>query len=194
MNKDKFSGKVYLELTFWSNVCYLNYLLTVKLMNVRQQEPAPEKKVTPKPTKSKQYGGPGSFIPSGDLPSSLTNGTAQPSRIVSTGSMYDHSRQNSDNIPASLRASTSLAQLDLYVPPYEQRNHLSPVDKVANEFGEFGISKPHRRRESFSVRANFRNQLLKFLICYIAPPRGAYTSTIFSSGLLDFILPSTPWI
>ncbi|KAG6833753.1 hypothetical protein H0H87_001185 [Tephrocybe sp. NHM501043] len=127
MNKDKFSGKVYLELTFWSN------------------EPAPEKKVTPKPAKSKQYGGPGSFVPSGGEPESgLPNGASHhPSRIVSGGNQYDHSRQDSDSIPSSLRASSSLAKLDLYVPPYERS-----VDIIANEFGDLGVS-DHRRRESF---------------------------------------------
>ncbi|RDB23223.1 Ingression protein fic1 [Hypsizygus marmoreus] len=139
MNKDKFSGKVYLELTFWSNA------------------PPPEKKVTPKPAKNKQYGGPGSFVPSGESPSPLSNGGSQPSRIVSTGSIYDHSRQNSDAIPSSLRASSSLAKLDLYVPPYEQRNGASPINKVANEFREFGVSDQSRRRESFP------------------PPRGGHT-------------------
>ncbi|KAG5648671.1 hypothetical protein DXG03_000017 [Asterophora parasitica] len=124
MNKDKFSGKVYLELTFWSNA---------------------KKKVTPRPAKSKQYGGPGSFVPSGESPSGPPNG-AHTSRIVSTGSAYDHSRQSSDSIPPSLRASSSLAKLDLYVPPYE-RNKASPVDKLANEFNEFGVS--DLRRESF---------------------------------------------
>ncbi|KAG6886054.1 hypothetical protein C0993_004044 [Termitomyces sp. T159_Od127] len=125
MNKDKFAGKVYLELTFWSN------------------EPPPEKKVAPKPAKSKQYGGPGSFIPSGgDSTSGPVNGA---SRIVSTGSAYDHSKQISDNIPSSLRASSSLAKLDLYVPPYERS-----VDTVANEFREMGFS-DLRRRDSFPV-------------------------------------------
>ncbi|KAF5388211.1 hypothetical protein D9615_000220 [Tricholomella constricta] len=119
MNKDKFSGK----------------------------EPPPEKKVTPKPAKSKQYGGPGSFVPSGESPSGPPNGAPHSSRIVSTGSPYDHSRHNSDGIPSSLRASSSLAKLDLYVPPYE-RNKISPVDKLANEFNEFGVS-DHRRRDSF---------------------------------------------
>ncbi|GLB33617.1 putative protein kinase C conserved region 2 (CalB) containing protein [Lyophyllum shimeji] len=144
MNKDKFSGKVYLELTFWSN------------------EPPPEKKVTPKPAKSKQYAGPGSFVPAGESPSGPLDGTSHPSRVVSTGSVYDHSRQNSDSIPSSLRASSSLARLDLYVPPYE-RNKVSPVDKIANEFGDFGLS-DHHRRESF------------------APPRGGHTPRPPSPG------------
>ncbi|PPQ66287.1 hypothetical protein CVT26_010971, partial [Gymnopilus dilepis] len=124
-HKDKFAGKVYLELTFWSN------------------EPPPQKKATPKPPKNnKQYGGPGTFVPSGDVQSGS----------VSPGSgIYDsHSRTNSDVIPSSLRASSSAAHLDLYVAPYERnRNH--QVDNLAQEFSEFGVS-AQRRRESFPVR------------------------------------------
>ncbi|KAG6855039.1 hypothetical protein C0991_005968 [Blastosporella zonata] len=135
MNKDKFSGKVYLELTFWSN------------------EPVPEKKVTPKPAKNKQYGGPGSFVPSvGESPSGPSNGVSHPSSIVSTDNGYDHPRKNSDSIPASLRASSSLAKLDLYVPPYERN-----IDTIANEFGDLGVS-DHRRRESFSYQAPYQPQ------------------------------------
>ncbi|KXN86339.1 Ingression protein fic1 [Leucoagaricus sp. SymC.cos] len=122
-NKDKFAGKVYLELTFWSNA------------------PPPEKKVTPKPPKvNKQYAGPGSFVPSSE----------SPSRIGSSGS-YMHSRPSSDSIPASipssLRASSSLAKLDLYVPPYE-KSAANMVDQVASEFGDLSVSQ-HKRRESF---------------------------------------------
>ncbi|KAG5351260.1 hypothetical protein C0989_007200 [Termitomyces sp. Mn162] len=133
MNKDKFAGKVYLELTFWSNILPL------------QQEPPPEKKVVSKPAKSKQYGGPGSFVPSGeDSTSRPPNGASHPYRVVSTSSVYDHTEQTSDNIPSSLRASSSLAKLDLYVPPYERS-----VDTVANEFRELGVS-DDRQREKFS--------------------------------------------
>ncbi|TFK43340.1 hypothetical protein BDQ12DRAFT_731372 [Crucibulum laeve] len=126
-NKDKFAGKVYLELTFWSN------------------EPPPEKKATPKPPKAnKQYAGPGSFVSAGELPA------GSPSRMSPAGTPYDHSRKGSDiAVPSSLRASNSLAKLDLYVPPYEQKSYLSPMDKIAHEFDEFGISDPHRRRGSF---------------------------------------------
>jgi hypothetical protein len=106
--------------------------------------------VTPKPTKSNQYGGPGSFVPTAELPPSA-NGYSHPSRVVSMTGLYDHSRHSSDSIPSSLRASSSLAKLDLYVPPYEQMHRISPVDYIANEFGEFGVSDSHRRRESFPV-------------------------------------------
>ncbi|KAF9057759.1 hypothetical protein BJ165DRAFT_1521110 [Panaeolus papilionaceus] len=106
MYKDKFAGKVYLELTFWSN------------------EPPPEKK-TPKPTKNKEYVGPGTFVPSG----------TSPSQAPSSNGTYSHSRQSSDVLPSSLRASNS--RLDLYVAPYE-RNRNGQVDALSQEFSEFG--------------------------------------------------------
>ncbi|TFK29310.1 hypothetical protein FA15DRAFT_632252 [Coprinopsis marcescibilis] len=109
-NKDKFAGKVYLELTFWSN------------------EPPPEKKVTPKPTKNnRQYGGPGSFIPSGErVPGQHL------SRTASASAGYP-----------------STGPPDLYVAPYEQHNQRQLVDSLAQDFGEFGINHGHHRRESF---------------------------------------------
>ncbi|KAG6890915.1 hypothetical protein C0995_000872 [Termitomyces sp. Mi166 len=153
MNKDKFAGKVYLELTFWSN------------------EPPPEKKVAPKPAKSKQYGGPGSFVPSGDdSTSGPLTGASHPSRIVATGSIYDHSKQSLDNIPSSLRASSSLAKLDLYVPPYERS-----VDTVANEFRDLGVS-DHRRRESLPVKSvPALNPCLCFSFPDVQPPHDVHT-------------------
>ncbi|KAL0949607.1 hypothetical protein HGRIS_009653 [Hohenbuehelia grisea] len=131
LHKEKFAGEVYLELTFWSN------------------EPHPgEKKKKPAPANG-QYGGPGTFIPSGGgSPSSATGPGPQNSRVVSTSILHDRPRADMDNVPASLRASSSLAQLDLYVPPYEQRRHASPVDALTSDFGELGVSDP-RRRESF---------------------------------------------
>ncbi|KAF4619524.1 hypothetical protein D9613_005481 [Agrocybe pediades] len=131
--KDKFAGKVYLELTFWSN------------------EPPPEKKQSQKPPKNnKQYAGPGSFVPLGEGPS----GSLRPDP------MYDnHSRQNSDAIPipSSLRASSSAANLDLYVAPYERSRINQRVDNLTQEFSEFGVS-GSRRRESFPVVAGSYSQ------------------------------------
>ncbi|KAI6047346.1 hypothetical protein EDC04DRAFT_614033 [Pisolithus marmoratus] len=78
MNKDKYAGEVYLELTFWSN------------------EPPPEKRYPQKPKMpSRTYGGPGSFTPTdtgfhpgkfsdadgshlSSLPSSLRSSIARP--------------------------------------------------------------------------------------------------------------------
>lgn len=109
---------------------------------VHTQEPPPEKKITPKPPKNnKQYGGPGSFVPLGDQPGS------EQSRISGTAV---YSRQASDVIPSSLRASSSAANLDLYVAPYE-RNKNPPLDMLAQEFSEFGVSSQTRRRETFPV-------------------------------------------
>ncbi|KAF8897340.1 hypothetical protein BD779DRAFT_368600 [Infundibulicybe gibba] len=136
-NKDKFAGKVYLELTFWSN------------------EPPPEKKASTKPKANKEYLGPGSFTPAEDTP-------LQSSRAASTSNLHDHSRQSSDSIPASLRASNTLARLDLYVPPYE-RTSAPPADQLANDFSEFGMSDSHRR-QSFP------------------PPQRGYTPRSVSAG------------
>ncbi|KAL5527269.1 hypothetical protein ACEPAG_6060 [Sanghuangporus baumii] len=115
-NKDKFSGEVYLELTFWSN------------------EKPPEKKnksALMKP--NKQYGGPGSFVPS--------------ESDSSFGSVDSRS-----SIPSSLHTASSLAQLDLYHPPYEQtirsQSTGRTLDQLADEFG--GLNVGHeRRRESY---------------------------------------------
>ena len=160
-NKDKYCGEVYLELTFWSNVLAfslslsLSDFLSLMLWFSLLQEPPPEKKAAaPKASKAnKQYGGPGSFIPSGDLPSVLASGQgSHPSRIMSTSGIADHSRQSS--VPSSLRASNSLAQIDLYVPPYEKSNGSPAVDRMANDFGEMRVSDV-RRRESFPVSVSY---------------------------------------
>ncbi|KAF8138187.1 hypothetical protein EV363DRAFT_1445093 [Boletus edulis] len=68
MNKDKYAGEVYVELTFWSN------------------EPPPEKKTARKPTISnKNYGGPGSFVPA-DSTSSTSQLDSLPSSLRTSGS------------------------------------------------------------------------------------------------------------
>ncbi|KAH9951756.1 hypothetical protein B0H21DRAFT_684854 [Amylocystis lapponica] len=126
-NKDKYCGEVYLELTFWSN------------------EPAPAKKAQ-KPKSQRQYGGPGSFVPAGESTSSLNNGDVQQAitRLPSTSSL-DVRR---DHIPPSLRSSSSVAQLDLYVPPYETSRSHSSVDSMANDFGEMVVGNRRSRRQS----------------------------------------------
>ena len=90
-------------------------------------------------TPIKDYGGPGSFVPSGDL----TNG----------------SPAHRDGIPASLRASSSIAHLDLYIPPYErdgiaaQQSQGPAADQIADELNGMRLG-PERRRESFPVSCN----------------------------------------
>ena len=53
-----------------------------------------------------------------------------------------------DSLPSSLRASGS--HPELYAPAYEQRNAASPVDQMANDFGELGVV-DHRSRDSYTV-------------------------------------------
>ncbi|KLO12853.1 hypothetical protein SCHPADRAFT_853413 [Schizopora paradoxa] len=113
-NKEKFSGEVYLEMTFYSS------------------EKPPEKK--PKPTASRidarnGYGGPGSFVPADGSPAGK-------------------------DIPAALRASGSLAKLDLYVPPYDTnqspaRRQGSDIDQVVDEFSSLTFNNQPHRRDSF---------------------------------------------
>lgn len=154
-SKDKFCGQVYLELTFWSNVSYMSCLESVKRnLRVALQERPPEKK----PTKSKQYGGPGSFVPLGDAPSTLQSvdeSGVQSSRISSMSSIQDHSRHTSNTIPPSLRASSSLARLDLYVPPYQSSLHGSVLDHITNDFGQLEVV--DHRRDSFPVSRSFHS-------------------------------------
>ncbi|KAJ7593496.1 hypothetical protein C8J56DRAFT_1013447 [Mycena floridula] len=129
MAKDKFAGKVKLEMTFWSN------------------ELPPVKKTK----KLAHDGGPGSFIAS-DTPSpSPTNRQSQTTRVASTSVMHDHAHRQSESI---MRASRSTAQIDLYNPPYEQRNRLSAVDSLTNDFQEFGVV-DLRQAESLPVSLSF---------------------------------------
>ncbi|KAJ7507650.1 hypothetical protein B0H11DRAFT_1967910 [Mycena galericulata] len=132
MNKDKFAGKVYLELTFWSN------------------EPPPEKKVIPQvPKGNREYVGPGDFVPFDDA-DAVPGGGLHSSRVASTSSVHNHSRRQSDSVPSTLRSSNSLAQLDLYRPPYEEehRSRVASFTALTNDFAEFGVD-PGRRRGTF---------------------------------------------
>ncbi|EED84494.1 predicted protein [Postia placenta Mad-698-R] len=90
-------------------------------------EPEPKKKNSTKPKGQKQYGGPGSFVPAGE-PSSQTD----------------------LDVPPSLRPSHSVAQLGLYVAPYEtSRSRHSVADSLTSSFSELGIVDQGSRRQSF---------------------------------------------
>ncbi|KZT12994.1 uncharacterized protein LAESUDRAFT_754024 [Laetiporus sulphureus 93-53] len=131
MNKDKYCGEVYLEMTFWSN------------------EPEPLKKVTPKPKTKKLYGGPGSFVPA-EEPSMHSGLDVQHEirRLPSNSNMRDSLRL--ENIPRSLRPSASFANLDLYVPPYESsRTRHTDVESVATEFADLGVGDHANGRLNF---------------------------------------------
>lgn len=137
MNKDKYAGEVYVELTFWSNVRETNGLET--MLTCHHQEPPPEKKSSRKPTISnKNYGGPGSFVPA-DSNASLNENT----RPLPTIGVHQ-----TDSLPSSLRVSGS--RPELYAPPYEQRNVASSVDRMANDFAELGVV-DHRSRDNYAV-------------------------------------------
>ncbi|KAG1715937.1 hypothetical protein ID866_1226 [Astraeus odoratus] len=133
MNKDKYAGEVYLELTFWSN------------------EPPPEKKYPGKPAPSKTYGGPGSFTPidGSPLPSTGSSVLATPPRGVPNDPEVNHL----NSLPSHIRLSTS--RPELYTPIYEQKHGPSPstVDHLANDFSELGMI-DDRRRESYPPASN----------------------------------------
>jgi neural Wiskott-Aldrich syndrome protein len=109
------------------------------------QEAPPEKKPASKVPKSDtQYAGPGTFVPSG--------GTSQGGfRVASTSLLNENTFRSSTSIPSSLRASSSLAQLDLYNPPYERERHASTVESIVSDFREMGFVAEPRRRESLPV-------------------------------------------
>ncbi|KAI0003017.1 hypothetical protein BJV74DRAFT_814888 [Russula compacta] len=125
VNKDKYSGEVYLELTFWSN------------------EPRPKKKSMPKLGKvNKQYGGPGVFVPSEESPGHRQQGS---------GSSYDEDRR--DSIPSSILPSNSSMGLDLYKPEYEKTvrghtQHSTSMERLVNDMGELVVL-DSRRRDTF---------------------------------------------
>ncbi|KAI9510409.1 hypothetical protein F5148DRAFT_995161 [Russula earlei] len=124
-NKDKYSGEVYLELTFWSN------------------EPCPENRSTPKLAKvSKQYGGPGVFVPSDESPGHLQQ---------RSGSSHDGHRR--DSFPSSIPPSNSSMGLDLYKPEYEhtmraRAAHGTSMEQLVNDMGELVVL-DSRRRDTF---------------------------------------------
>ncbi|KAI0676851.1 hypothetical protein C8Q78DRAFT_1065553 [Trametes maxima] len=131
MNKDKYCGEVYLELTFWLD------------------EPPPTKKANPKP--NGQYGGRGTFVPTGDSASSSlsdVNSYSVSSRLSASSTREEIRREN---LPPSLRSSSS--RLDIYVAPYEStRSHNSSVDGIANDFAELHVEPGTNRRQSMPVR------------------------------------------
>ncbi|KAI0700705.1 hypothetical protein BC835DRAFT_1411823 [Cytidiella melzeri] len=113
-NKERYSGEVYLELTFWSN------------------EPAPVQKPPVKAKAKKQYGGPGSFTAHSDARGSSESLNGGPSRWSPGGvralsttpsSTWRQSSTDvdirSEALPPSLRSSSSITQIGLYRPNYE---------------------------------------------------------------------------
>jgi len=129
------------------------------------QEKEPEKKTTPRPsTLHPQYGGPGSFKPSnpGDVPASLRTGRGSAGSSPSGGNQVSlHERHSSTPVsgplPDSLRPSSSLAKLDLYVPPYETKtlDSMSPSHSARpGNVSEFGVNGEVRRRDSFPVSSH----------------------------------------
>ncbi|KAK7470857.1 hypothetical protein VKT23_002273 [Stygiomarasmius scandens] len=166
MSKDRFAGKVYVEMTFWSN----------------EPEPPPKKKATQTISKNSQlYAGPGDFV------EHSANG--QTNRIVSGGALNDHARRVSDSYSSTIRASSSLAGLDLYQAPYEQPS--DPIDGLSQNFSEFGVSQG-RRRESLPLPQSARPASSVGFSTFSSQPSRIYDSAIpeAPSGFYD--RPVTP--
>ncbi|KAJ7667817.1 hypothetical protein DFH06DRAFT_1183670 [Mycena polygramma] len=174
MNREKFAGKVYLELTFYS------------------KEPAPEKKAAP--VVPQEYSGPGVFTSSDDIRTMPGDGLPY-SRVVSTSSVYNHSRRQSDHAQSTVRSSNSLAQLDLYRPAYEQeqRSRVASFNAITNDFGELALEDPGRRRESFppppSTIHNGRPQAFSSATY---PPPHAYEPSTDAASMYSYERPVTP--
>ncbi|KAF7301430.1 Calcineurin temperature suppressor Cts1 [Mycena indigotica] len=140
MNKDKFAGKVYLELTFFSN----------------EEPPAPKPRPAV-PQNNREYSGPGSFTASEEFPSGPSGANFPPTRIASTSSSYAHPRRPSDSTPpGTIRASHSNSQIEYYQPPYDQpqqpqntRGRVASFSTLTNDFGDLSVGDNPRRRESF---------------------------------------------
>lgn len=127
------------------------------------KEPAPVKKPSPRPEGRHNYGGPGTFTPSGrgHSPSPSPNGFDRSGHRSRAPSM---SRASEDSIPSALRASNpSAKKFDLYTAPYETaRSHqqLTSVDSLTNDFAEFGVQDHLRRRRlSYTVSLMFCHSL-----------------------------------
>lgn len=132
LNKDKYCGEVYLELTFWSN----------------EKPPAIKKNAPRMSVTNPNYGGPGSFTPlagsgqqavTSDRPPEIAGGKGR----ISSGI----------HPPPSLLPSNSLARLNLYVPPYdrqdtERQQDQYGIDNITNSMAELGVMEP--RRQSLS--------------------------------------------
>lgn len=101
-------------------------------------------------TLNKNYGGPGSFVPTDGSSQSL-NSSGIPN-MSSQGGDSEASHLNS--LPSSLRSSAS--RPPLYAPRYEQSHHVSTgtLDQLTDEFSELGMM-DSRRRESYPVSRTF---------------------------------------
>ncbi|KAF5369904.1 hypothetical protein D9758_001235 [Tetrapyrgos nigripes] len=152
MAKDRFAGKVYLEMTFWSN----------------EPEPPPKKKATQTiPKNSQLYAGPGSFVEHPE------NG--QSNRVVSTSALQNHSRRQSDSYSSYVQASTSLAGLDLYQAPYENQN--DPVEALSQNFSEFGVAQRGRRESSLPLPQSIRRSSSTGFSSFSSQSSQVYEST-----------------
>ncbi|CAK5263066.1 unnamed protein product [Mycena citricolor] len=170
-NKDKFAGKVYLELTFWSN------------------EPPPEKKVAPAARVNGEYSGPGSFVTTDDV-RRPPDPTFSPNRIPSMNASYNHSGRQSDAASSTMRPATSLAQVDTYRSPYEQpppahRGRVSSFTAVTNGLADMAIGPAGRRRESLPPTHHSTMYTPRHSSATYPPPQQGYEPSVYESSVYE---------
>ncbi|KAF8332771.1 uncharacterized protein EI90DRAFT_3288948 [Cantharellus anzutake] len=132
--KGKYSGEIYLEMTFWSNA-------------------RPPAKSRPSREGIFEAAAPESqrIASSSTLrPSTATNSSRSRQSSFSTPYKHANDIMPNDNLSASppeiLRPSSSLAKLDLYVAPWEDPNRITTPRP---QYNDFGAVQPARRRDSF---------------------------------------------
>lgn len=124
------------------------------------QEKPPQKKSSPKNgSNNANYGGPGSFTPSED-PSLRYHAHRHPSQGMSPSRIPTSSSASPLSTrprSSTVRPSSSLANLDLYSPPYESgagspaRYPQSDVDSLTHSMAELGVGGGSHRRGSYPV-------------------------------------------
>ncbi|PSR73617.1 hypothetical protein PHLCEN_2v10536 [Hermanssonia centrifuga] len=150
MNKGKYCGEVFLELTFWSN------------------EPPPVRNPSTTSRGREHYGGPGTFVPSEPAPSSAAPVASSSSHTSDSrnGSFSEHSVSSSNvseqggrnSIPPSLRASSSIPGRDLYTAPYEtsrSRQSFNSIESMTDDFAELGVNGHLNRQTPHPPATNY---------------------------------------
>lgn len=145
--------------------------------DISSKEPAPIKKPIVKAKAKRQYGGPGTFIahsdargssesltgspqPAGGSPSNMSSWSSRTSNTWKAAASTTDLRPEA--LPSSLRSSSSITQIGLYRPSYEDtsthssQNSLShhttsTFESLTDELGQMNLHHNVRRRLSLPV-------------------------------------------
>lgn len=125
--KEKYSGELYLELTFYSNVSLVPLQNHVKMLTL--QNAPPVRRNVPRPAV-------------------MGGGGFDPSPSTSSASL---ARQR---LSSGLSTSGSVSGMSLYIPPYVQPSRApspTPQPVPSSSFSELGLPPGHRRKQSLPV-------------------------------------------